>query len=447
MAWAAYATWRLDERAERVWALVEAVDFDEATERRREWIVEQTWIPQALAIWLITATAQPENVNLAKLETPEAKRALVEGTWPELKSLRAEWPDREAPLPIPLRAANLESIRIVGCSGSDLALSSLPPIPGLKELDVVESGELAVTIGSPSRFPLLERLSLRRVSDLENAWSAIGALPKLRELDIFDSDTGSLSGLRLANSLQRLRLEVSRIDAAGTEALSGLTRLRQLTLDSRSVDWAALRRFGLPRNLESLEVRMHARLSSEAAGTYLDVLKTLAGLERLRVLKIEYQGSAEELKAVATIPNLEELTILTGPGAPLNEAAALGLSGASGLRRLKFDAYTFFVGEAPSKEIQLSAAMGATLRGLHRLESLEGGDASTDFFAALAEHSALRNMELWHSLLGDEEAALIERIPRLEQLKVHNPRISGKGPERLSELLRRRGGNLIIYAE
>jgi hypothetical protein len=397
-----------------------------------------------LAEWVIAATTQPESVDVGNLKTPESKKALVEGSWPELKLLYARFGEgaTETP-PIPRRAPHLEIVQIREAVASDAAVSGLPRFPGVKRLMLNEAMGLAAILGTPSRFPDVEKLELRGVHDWEGAWDALGSLAKLTELEIHDCETGSLAGLRKATGLRRLALGANQVDAAGAEALSLLPHLRELSLSPESIDRSALRRFGLPKSLEKLELGTMAPVSPDTAGSYLDVLKSLAALPRLRELKVDFHGAPEEMEAIAAIPGLEELTIVLDRKRRFDEAAMTPLRKTAGLRRLTLEIIEPplpGVGIYSEDKFILTGRLGSAIRDLSRLERFDGVAAKPDFFAAIAGHPSLRRLKLSQATLADENVAALLTMPKLEHVHVSLTKVYPRAEARLSAHLQSHGG-------
>lgn len=217
----------------------------------------------------------------------------------------------------------------------DAEMRVLREVPELEEVHLQEAAGITdAGFRHLWGLPNLKYVTLTRapVSSL----SPLTASPLLEKLEFNPSfgvdftDEGTLGLERLTN-LQKLDLRscTDGLTDATIARLRPLTRLRELTLQIGPItDESCFEVLAGLTELESLAINPHAG-AFRGAGFHEDLLRHLAGLRRLRVLKLHLtRGSGEQMRRLA---GLRELRFLQLSGAAVTDAGLRHLAPLRGL--------------------------------------------------------------------------------------------------------------------
>jgi uncharacterized protein (TIGR02996 family) len=185
-------------------------------------------------------------------------------------------------------------------------------------------------------FTALPELELLEIHEANSVTSAglrhLTGLKRLRSLTLSATGVSSIDALAALTHLECLRLAgIRSLDFDAAAALEGLTNLRQLELTWCDVSDEALRRLARLDRLEELDLyqTVDGRISDEG-------VEALRGLSRLRVLKLAgHQGVTD--RGLASLRGLTRLEILDLSETGITDA---GLAHLHGLKELEyFDAH------------------------------------------------------------------------------------------------------------
>ena len=145
--------------------------------------------------------------------------------------------------------------------------------------------------------------------------------------------------------------------------------------------------------------------------------KTLAAVERLRVIRVEGgELNASAAAALAAMPHLEQLHLR---GVAIDDAALRSLSGSQSVWLLNL----------AGEELRLSAAAISELGQMPRLHQLRLAIPSGDrqIAAAVADIERLRSVHLIGIAVDDEGLRSLARLPELESLYLDDAMVSDQG--------------------
>jgi len=360
------------------------------------------------AYW-IEAAHYARSIVPIELATPGDEQVVIQRRWGE----------RLPPLAIDSLADLPGVVSIV----ADRLVTARRPLPQIRELFVVN--QLAtVDQETLSNLPGLLSLSLgtgwrTQKSDHETAsspptldridLSVLQRMPGLRDLRFQGQVAASLDPLQYLAGLERLRIEGAPA-GRNTKLLTALPELRWLALEY----WQALRNLQGLVNLERLEL-MQASFAN---------LKAFKNWKKLHILALNGSG-VKSLEGIGALEALEDL-FLGGVG--VHDLAPL--AGLSRLRRLKI---------AGAKKVEDLSPIGR-LEELRSLSLILGSFtetahlASIDFISGL-EH--LEELEISGAVIDDGRLDALFGLPQIkrvrllgnygaqvERLRRHNPGIA-----------------------
>lgn len=273
--------------------------------------------------------------------------------------------------------------------------------------------------------------------------SQLEAIPTIHRLDLAGNKITD-EGLKHLSSLKNLRelsLSNDAVTNAGLAPLGKLTSLRHLTVTSKRITDAGYAHLSGLTNLESIRVGTYGReLGDEPLGHMTGMTKLtevsvgrdnltdagmahlgkLTGLKKLRIdgQKITAAGVAP----LAGLKNLQELTVLSGPG--FHGDALAALAGLTELRSLEL-IYTPSIDKVGARHI-------GKLVGL---KSLRFGNARDDgALEGIASLAGLEYLGLYYTFVGDGSMKQIASLTGLQRLSITHSRVTDAGFAHLAKL-------------
>ena len=133
---------------------------------------------------------------------------------------------------------SLTSLRLKTCTFTAADFATLPALPRVFHLEILESRVGATTLNQLDRFPDLWELDLACSSIDDEALAELPVLPKLASLSLMQTQVlgPGLARLTRLPSLKVLVLIDTGVTSAGIAALAGCSRLEQLYLDNTAID-------------------------------------------------------------------------------------------------------------------------------------------------------------------------------------------------------------------
>ncbi|MEQ3171137.1 leucine-rich repeat domain-containing protein [Dysosmobacter welbionis] len=214
-------------------------------------------------------------------------------------------------------------------SGQTGKISDLSPLSTLTNLE-----EVSILVGSVADLsPLSTLTNLKSLSLMGTYYtpdlSPLSTLTQLERLTLYTDGIGDLSPLAGLTQLQELRLNGSEATYTSTKPLSGLTKMRILTLPSMADPELYLDLSGIAGMTELVELRFYGGVTGYAPLAKLTKLKTLSlmgtypnsdgpgdlsafsNLTALTSLEISLSVNATDITPLGKLTNLQSLYLHT----------------------------------------------------------------------------------------------------------------------------------------
>ena len=316
------------------------------------------------------------------------------------------------------RLTGLRALDLDGCPISDAGLDGFNALTNLEEIDLAPPWEdregLAAGDGAVrvlARLPKLRRLGLWRSKATSAGLAELANCRSLTHLELNGTKLGDagLAEIGECRSLSYLRLEDTQITDAGLVRLAQLPRLETLWLgENEGITDEGLKTVGKLVNLAVLDL-----MSTKITGAGLAQLKDL---KQLKTLMLDHTAVAEaDLAHLAPLESLESLRVYDVKE-NLADVAAEHLGRLKSLREV-------------SGNLQITDQGVASLATLPYFEQLSlSGDGITDACAGdLAKMKSLKKLWFQHCPVTDVLLQQIAGLPNLEQLLLHDTRVTGDG--------------------
>jgi internalin A len=311
------------------------------------------------------------------------------------------------------RFPNLEDLDLSDACLDPASMRYLTHLTKLKKLDLADQfigdNHLAVL----REFPSLEKLCLDNNNITDAGLSELALLPTLTELELADNCITDIAPLRPLTKLQKLNLRSTYVSDGALACIGAWPRLTHLTLADTPVTHAALPHLLSAKNLKELDLEECDIGDANAA--------SLMGGLKLEAINISDTWSSSAILAeISRCRTLKKVEI-DSVRYPLPEALKLAPpleidTGGSDFSRLLGHFNPVFPG---TRDISLDLSRFTQVAG--NIQPLRG-------------NQILTHLDLTYNEITDADLEVIGTLPNLTQLRVDSPLITDAGLAHLSGL-------------
>lgn len=303
----------------------------------------------------------------------------------------------------------IESIEFdSGCNGV-AAFRALPPMPGVRNMELSDYPLTREDMKSFERFPNLRSLHLA-VYDADTL-PELRRLRHLEELTVRSSsvDDAGFEEICRHRGLKRLSVNSCLITDAALVHLRNLPRMEDLSIYHNSITSASVPHILACRNLKALDVD-----SSDL--TDADIERLVRGLPLLERLDIQKTFATKTaFRAIVEHPKWQRVTIPSG-NYSFNEIRRMDpkaeIDGSSTVRRSRGDFGHFDKRyEKPSD-------------GDLELDQISGLSGNLE---VLRNNTTIDDLDLFATDVNDDDLAVVATIAKLEELKLMDTKVSDAG--------------------